>query len=253
MNGINRPTAILLSIMILIVGIGVFIMPNERNYYVICDDNCRFPAMTKEEVIAAIEAATGHVPSEEEIDQAFITKIKELNANSELKWWLGTEAQYNALSEKDTHTLYIITDASEYDDFAAELESALQDIEQFKTDVNEDIAEFKTTCKIKGDFAVIKGSVEMESGSGGAKVNYPNGFNKDNCVVISVGTNKAISGGAEPTKYNFGGYNYDVSDISRGTIPRVVCLRDNDILVEYISNDEEQTTKYWFKIVLMKV
>lgn len=100
----------------------------ERNYYVLCDDNCRFPAMTKEEIIAAIQAATGHVPSEQEIDQAFITKIKEMNANAELKWWVGTEAQYNAIAEKDVHTLYIITDASEYEDLAEQVEALTTDI-----------------------------------------------------------------------------------------------------------------------------
>ena len=52
---------------------------SERNYYVLCDDNCRFESMTKEQIIAAIAEATGHTP--EDIDAAFITRIKEQNKN----------------------------------------------------------------------------------------------------------------------------------------------------------------------------
>lgn len=83
---------------------------SERNYYVICDDNCRFEGMTKEQIYDAIAEATGSTPTP--VDSAFITKIKEQNANHNLKMWKGTEAQYNALAEKDTDTLYIITRAN---------------------------------------------------------------------------------------------------------------------------------------------
>lgn len=59
------------------------------------------------------------------VDSAFITKIKEQNASHNLKMWKGTEAQYNALEEHDTDTLYIVgtnkvksVDAIEYDVWA---------------------------------------------------------------------------------------------------------------------------------------
>lgn len=53
-------------------------MPDvERRYYVICEYNCKFESMTKEQIIAAIEEATGNVPTH--IDDAFITKLKEIN------------------------------------------------------------------------------------------------------------------------------------------------------------------------------
>lgn len=68
---------------------------SERNYYVLCDDNCRFPAMTAEQIVEAIAEATGNVP--EHIDDAFITKIKESNKNAALTFWKGTEAEFNAL------------------------------------------------------------------------------------------------------------------------------------------------------------
>lgn len=97
-------------------------MADERNYYVMCDDKCLFPAMTKEQTIAAIAEATGNTPSN--IDDAFITKLKEANANKALTFWVGTAAQYNAIvaAEKVVENcLYIITD----DSFGGDIDAAI--------------------------------------------------------------------------------------------------------------------------------
>lgn len=70
-------------------------MAEERTYYCFCEDNCKFETMTKEQIIAAIAEATGNVP--EDVDDAFITKIKESNHNANLSFWKGTEAEFSAL------------------------------------------------------------------------------------------------------------------------------------------------------------
>lgn len=108
---------------------------SERNYYVICDDNCKFPAMTKEEIITAITEATGTTPTD--IDGAFITKIKELNEYGTLKWWVGTQAEYNALAEKDPFTLYIITDGNDLEELEAELKSLADSLADMQGNVTE--------------------------------------------------------------------------------------------------------------------
>lgn len=69
-------------------------------YYVINDDDCRYEGMTKEQIIAAIAEATGSTPTN--INDAFITKVKEINANKTKRFWIGTEAQFNALSPAPT-------------------------------------------------------------------------------------------------------------------------------------------------------
>lgn len=79
---------------------------SERNYYVICDDNCKFEGMTKQQIYDAIAEVTGNTPTP--VDEAFITQIKEQNANKNLKVWKGTEAQYNALQSTDPDTVYFI-------------------------------------------------------------------------------------------------------------------------------------------------
>lgn len=70
--------------------------------YVICDNDCKYEAMTKEEIIEAIAEATGYEPS----DELVLSKIRELNVNGTLQFWQGTEAQFNAL-EIDA-TQYVI-------------------------------------------------------------------------------------------------------------------------------------------------
>lgn len=82
---------------------------SERTYYVICEDNCKFEGMTKEQIFDAIAEATGATPTP--VDEAFITKIKEQNAQAATKLWVGTKAEYNAIETKATDTVYIIKEA----------------------------------------------------------------------------------------------------------------------------------------------
>ena len=94
--------------------------------YVICDTNCKYEGMTKEQIIAAIAEATGNTPTG--IDDAFITKLKEQNANGTVKLWIGTTAQFNAVATKDENTLYLLTDddsADSWDEIAETLAEIL--------------------------------------------------------------------------------------------------------------------------------
>lgn len=111
---------------------------SERTYYVICEDNCRFESMTKEQIIAAIAEATGTTPTG--IDEAFITKIKEQNHNNALKFWVGTQAEYNALTEYDPDTFYFTSDSStlqlmqeKIDEIDEEMTTVQTDIESLKS------------------------------------------------------------------------------------------------------------------------
>lgn len=103
---------------------------SERTYYVICDDNCRFESMTKEQIVAAIAQATGNTPTS--VDDAFITKIKEKNAGKTLTFWAGTTAQYNAITQKDSNCIYIVTD----DTTGSDIEAALQELQGEIDDAN---------------------------------------------------------------------------------------------------------------------
>lgn len=108
---------------------------SERNYYVLCDDNCKFEGMTKEQIFEAIAEATGNTPVN--IDDAFITKIKEQNSNIALKFWIGTQAEYNALESHIEDCFYITTDETDFERLEREVEQLTEDVETLQEKVCE--------------------------------------------------------------------------------------------------------------------
>lgn len=74
--------------------------------YVICDQNCKFEGMTKEQILTAIVQAveTGEI---RDVDTGFITTIKTINGVP-LKFFCGERWQYEELSEEEKENLYAI-------------------------------------------------------------------------------------------------------------------------------------------------
>lgn len=110
-------------------------MAEERTYYVICEDNCRFESMTKEEILTAITNAVQQ-GNFGDIDTGFVTKVKEQNRNVALKFWVGTQAEYNALEDKPNNTFCIITDDEAKENIEAEIKSLLADMTAAKADIS---------------------------------------------------------------------------------------------------------------------
>lgn len=100
-----------------------------RKYYCFCDSNCKFETMTKEQILAAIAQAAENGLTIDE-DAAFITKVKESNAGGMVTFWVGTQAQYNALEKVDKNCLYIITDSTKEAALESKLNAALEEIKQ---------------------------------------------------------------------------------------------------------------------------
>ena len=73
----------------------------DRIVYAICDDSCKFETMTKEQILTAIQQAVaqGYVSDP---DGAVISKIKEVRAGGSTQIWVGTEAEFNAISPAPT-------------------------------------------------------------------------------------------------------------------------------------------------------
>ena len=122
---------------------------SERNYYVICDSGCRFPAMTKEQILAAIDQAvsTGEI---REVDTGFVTKIKEMNRNTGIKWWVGTMAEYNAIEEKEANCFYITTDDVSYADLCNDLKREIDDMMGFIESINGKIQHLTNCIEYRG-------------------------------------------------------------------------------------------------------
>lgn len=113
-------------------------MSDGRKYYCLCEANCKFETMTKEQILAAI-AEAAHNGLVFDTEAAFITKVKERNAGSFVTFWVGTTAQYNALAEKDANCVYIKTD----DATRANIEAAFQDITQHFDDVDTTLMQYE--------------------------------------------------------------------------------------------------------------
>lgn len=82
---------------------------SEKKYYCYCDSNCKYETMTKEQILAAIAQAVagGNIFDTE---AAIISKVKEMNAGGFVTFWVGKQAEYNALGSTDANCVYIITD-----------------------------------------------------------------------------------------------------------------------------------------------
>ncbi len=99
--------------------------------YALCDAKGKHETMTKEQIMNAIADATGVDPSP--ADKAFVSMILDQNKNTNLKLWIGTEAQYNALGEYDPDTLYFYPDTDYeviYEEYKRIQESVADGIEK---------------------------------------------------------------------------------------------------------------------------
>lgn len=106
-------------------------MADERTYFVLCADNCRFEGMTKEQILSAITQAV-ELGEIRDVDTGFVTKIKEKNGGMQVTLWVGTQAQYNAIEVPDVNCLYIITDdrtVQEMQDAIVSLQEKIERIE----------------------------------------------------------------------------------------------------------------------------
>lgn len=119
---------------------------SERKYYCLCESNCKFETMTKEQILAAIAQAieTGSVG---DVDTGFVTKLKDMNYGTALTVWIGTRAQYNAVTERAKNCLYIITDDTTSEDMLKACQQALADVEEIRQHVAEEIAAASKMCE----------------------------------------------------------------------------------------------------------
>ena len=100
---------------------------------------------------------------------------------------------------------------------------------------------------VKGDIAIISGEIWCAKESGGeVEWDYPSGFNKDNCVVISHGVNVNQDG------YSYGHTTNSAVGTINGTNDRYVTLGANKITI-WTHNPAEYNNIYPYKVVLMKV
>jgi hypothetical protein len=155
-------------------------MGDTLKYYVLRGDDCLFEGMTKEQILAAIAEATGNTVSD--VDSAFITKVKEQNKGGELKFWVGTQAEYNAQKNNIAQgTFSIITDDTTAEDIEAELI-------EFQNAIN---AMYETVGQMRYDLLPVVLFSSSTPTISGMLTNYTDDFVRFR-VQLFTGTNQQI-------------------------------------------------------------
>lgn len=110
---------------------------SDSSYFVRGESKSNYEGMTKEQILAAITQAVedGTVS---DIDAGFITKIKEINKGYQLRFWVGTSAEYNAIETSENNVLYIKTDDTSAADISAQLTAQAQRISAVEGDLEEE-------------------------------------------------------------------------------------------------------------------
>lgn len=103
-------------------------------------------------------------------------------------------------------------------------------------DVNTDLAQ----CVVKGDVAIVTGTISLTNGSGMVALNYPDEFANNNCVPIATGVDLMASG------------YYSYVSASEMIIETRLASNNIQVLVDAIDNVGPSSTKN-VKVVLMKV
>ena len=112
--------------------------------YVLCDQNCKFESMTKEQIFTAIMQAVND-GTIGDIDTGFITTIKTINGLA-ARFFVGTQADYNALHPSEKRNLFkIITDDTTIDG----INQACEDIINAKNEILSIVAQLENgTIKV---------------------------------------------------------------------------------------------------------
>jgi hypothetical protein len=103
-------------------------MANTPRVYVLCDNNCKYESLTKEQIYTAIvEALENGTISD--VDTGFVQTIKTIN-NVPLKFFVGKQADYDSLPEMGKQNLFaIITDDTTKENLTAFLEELKSSVE----------------------------------------------------------------------------------------------------------------------------
>lgn len=105
---------------------------SEKKYYCFCGANCKYETLNKEQILSAIAQAQSGMPVIDP-DAGVLTKVRETNTGGYITFWVGTQAQYNALQGNvEQNCFYIITDETtgeDIEDSIAALTERVSDLE----------------------------------------------------------------------------------------------------------------------------
>ena len=206
-------------------------------YNVVRGDGVFFEGLTKEQIYELIAEMTGETV--QDVDQAFITKLKEINKGNSIRLWLGTSAEYNLLQVKEDDVLYICTD----DTFVPDTNAAIQElsskidsisdgigdrlseydekIDDFKQEIESDMSSFEREVNSAlGDAMKFAGLTRYDNG--GTRTVSVSGLDIGEMRFIALsrgtgGTNSVTVTGSSSQKYMVIRYSVTITSDSDGS------------------------------------
>jgi hypothetical protein len=164
-------------------------MANEKKFYCLCEHNCKFETMTKEQILAAIAQAV-EAGAIGDVDTGFVSRVVEQNKQGTLYFWVGTQAEYNALETVASDCHYFITDDST------------------KADIYATIAQFADYLKAVEEKTNSFGAVLFEDLENGVAAGETIEFNASsyNCFMVTLGDDSPEEINIYCTKSSSGGF-----------------------------------------------
>lgn len=208
--------------------------------YVICDQNCKFEGMAKEQIHAAIMQAvtTGRIA---DVDAGFVTKVKTINGKY-IKFFIGEQAAYDALSdaEKKDDLFAIITN----DQNKAGLFEILEALETWKNDIEQGITPVPKAKEAETAATAISLQVDKENFADATDEELGECVNQNRAYCITARMGTTIN--EHETFFLFVASNatviYSTRSVSGFYIRYVYVHKDKQRLEFYNSNGEEIAT-----------
>lgn len=136
----------------------------EKQYYVLDIANCRYIGMTKEQIMTAITQAVNQ-GTIGDIDTGFVSKVLEKNGEQYAEFWIGTAAEYAALTTKEDYVFYKITDDTSADDIQQQFTEVYTEIEGLSDDITEASTSISTLETEKADVVHNHSATDITSGT----------------------------------------------------------------------------------------
>lgn len=186
------------------------------------------------------------------VTQQDINKYNSTNTIYQLEFARFRSGTNGITDFKDTRKL--LSFSGIYAQIKSDCKAVIEQIKQELASVEDGSA-----YMLKNNIGILRGIIALNGIKGDTKetgivqnIQYPTGFNKDNCFVVSVGFNNTSN-----TAIAFGSLFADPRAILHGGVDKEVFLKDDGITLTstfYWNGQlgEDRTDKYNFKIVLMK-
>lgn len=161
--------------------------------YVLCDQNCKYEGMTKEQILTAITQAVNE-GTISNIDTGFVQTVKTINGHA-LKLFVGTQAEYDELTAAQKENLFaIITNDTTKEGFSNAIETLRADLTSLETRFN--------TCAVKRNILATFPATQANQIMGDYK-SFLTGYNlgEKNIVVQVEIQNADVYGGTFACKF----------------------------------------------------